>query len=130
MPPRSQGNLIDPLRELFLSLLPVRHVVHPLGCHRPRIDDVVVFDKLVEALVFGCGYERLADASCSATTMRRRRDEWIRLGIWQRLRLICLDAYDKMGGPGAVHIGCRRLHHQGPRVAVSAPAAARSTAVR
>jgi transposase len=71
---------------------------HPLGCHRRRIDDAVVFGKLVEALVFGAGYERLADSSCSATTMRRRRDEWIRLGVWERLKLTCLDAYDQMIG--------------------------------
>src|SRR5215218_3172793 len=86
--------ILDPLREQFLALLPERVDEHPLGCHRPRIDDAVVFGKLIEALVFGAGYERLADASCSATTMRRRRDEWIRLGVWDRLKLACLDAYD------------------------------------
>ncbi|TFV64469.1 IS5 family transposase [Geodermatophilus sp. DF01-2] len=90
--------ILDPLREEFLALLPVRVDEHPLGCHRPRIDDAVVFDKLVEALVFGAGYERIADGSCSATTMRRRRDEWIALGVLDRLRLACLDAYDKMIG--------------------------------
>jgi transposase len=90
--------ILDPLREAFLALLPPRVDEHPLGCHRPRIDDAVVFDKLVEALVFGAGYERIADAACSATTMRRRRDEWIRLGIFDRLRLATLDAYDKMIG--------------------------------
>ena len=90
--------ILDPLREQFLSLLPARHVVHPLGCHRPRIADRVVFDKLVEALVFGAGYERIACPGCSATTLRRRRDEWIRLGVWDRLRLACLDAYEKMIG--------------------------------
>ena len=90
--------ILDPLREQFLTLLPVRHVTHPLGCHRPRIADAVVFDKLVEALVFGAGYERIAEAGRSATTLRRRRDEWIRLGVWDRLRLACLDAYDKMIG--------------------------------
>ncbi len=47
--------ILDPLREQFLALLPVRQVSHPLGCHRPHIDDAVVFDKLVEALVFGAG---------------------------------------------------------------------------
>lgn len=72
--------------------------MHPLGCHRPRIDDRVVFDKLVEALVFGAGYERIACPGCSATTLRRRRDEWIRLGVWDRLRLACLDAYDRLIG--------------------------------
>ena len=47
--------ILDPLRAQFLALLPVRQVSHPLGCHRPRIDDAVIFDKLVEALVFGAG---------------------------------------------------------------------------
>ena len=68
--------ILDALREEFLALLPPRVDRHPLGCHRRRIDDRIVFDKIVEALVFGCGYERLGDASCSATTLRRRRDEW------------------------------------------------------
>nr|WP_204262312.1 IS5 family transposase [Blastococcus saxobsidens] len=86
------------MREQFLALLPTRVDEHPLGCHRPRIADAVVFDHLVAALVFGAGYDRIADADCSATTMRRRRDEWIRLGIFDRLRLACLDAYDTMIG--------------------------------
>jgi len=101
--------ILDPLCEEFLALLPERLDEHPLGCHRQRIDDAVVFGKLVEALVFGAGYERLADASCSATTMRRRRDEWIRLGVWERLKLACLDAYDKAVGLDLAHLavdGC------------------------
>ncbi len=85
-------------RGQFLALLPPHVDEHPLGCHRPRIDDAVVFDKLIEALVFDAGYERIADTACSATTMRRRRDEWIRLGIFDALRLAALDAYDKMVG--------------------------------
>jgi transposase len=96
--PAVPSSILDPLREQFLALLPPHVDEHPLGCHRPRIDDAVIFDKLVEVLVFGAGYERIADASCSATTMRRRRDEWIRLGIFDRLRLACLDAYEKMVG--------------------------------
>src|SRR3954449_12175646 len=90
--------ILDPLREEFLALLPPHVDAHPLGCHRRRIADAVVFGKLVEILVYGAGYERIADASCSATTLRRRRDEWIRLGVWDRLRLAALDAYDKMIG--------------------------------
>ena len=101
--------ILDPLREQFLAELPEHVDDHPLGCHRPRIDDAVVFDKLVAVLVFGAGYERIADASCSATTMRRRRDEWIRLGVWDRLRLACLDAYDRVVGLDLDHLavdGC------------------------
>jgi hypothetical protein len=31
----------------------------------------------VQVLVVGCAYWRIADEECSATTLRRRRDEWI-----------------------------------------------------
>ena len=66
--------IIEPIFEQFRALLPDREVDHPLGCHRPRIPDCVVFEKLVKVLVFGCAYLRIADGSCSATTLRRRRD--------------------------------------------------------
>jgi transposase len=90
--------IIDPLRDQFLALLPARENHHPLGCHNPRIRDAVVFDKLIEALVSGMGYERVADRTCSATTIRRRRDEWIALGLVEQLRVITLMAYDQMIG--------------------------------
>lgn len=90
--------IIDPIWDQFSELLPEKKAEHPLGCHNPRIPDRVVFDKLVEVLVFGCAYERIADESCSATTLRRRRDEWIASGVMGRLRQIVLDAYDWMIG--------------------------------
>src|ERR671911_2883366 len=90
--------LIEPIFEQFRALLPERRTDHPLGCHRSRISERVVFEKLVQVLVFGCAYERIADASCSESTLRRRRDEWIELGVMERLRQICLDAYDHLIG--------------------------------
>lgn len=90
--------IIDPIWEQFVALLPEREVEHPLGCHRSRIPERVVFDKLVQVLVFGCAYERIADEECSATTLRRRRDEWISSGVMERLQEIVLDAYDWMIG--------------------------------
>jgi transposase len=90
--------IIDPIWEQFEALLPERGVDHPLGCNNPRIPDRVVFEKLVQILVFGCAYETIADASCSATTLRRRRDEWIDAGVMERLRGMVLDAYDRMIG--------------------------------
>jgi len=86
--------LIEPIWQQFKALLPEHRTDHPLGCHRLRIPERVVFEKLVQVLVFGCAYERIADASCSESTLRRRRDEWIELGVMERLREICLDAYD------------------------------------
>lgn len=90
--------IIEPIWQQFCDLLPDRKVDHPLGCHHPRIPDRVVFDKLVQVLVFGCAYNRIADKTCSATTLRRRRDEWIGCGVIESLRRIALDAYDRMIG--------------------------------
>ncbi len=39
-----------------------------------------------------------ADTACSATPIRNRRDEWIRLGIFARLRHIALETYDRIVG--------------------------------
>jgi transposase len=93
--------LITPLWDQFCALLPDRgpyHPDHPLGCHRPRVADRIVFDKLVQVLVFGCGYRKIADHTCSATTIRDRRDQWITAGIFARLELLVLQAYDRMVG--------------------------------
>jgi transposase len=86
------------LWDQFQELLPVRVVIHPLGCHRARIPDRVVFEKLVQVLVLGASYEKIADWSCSATTIRDRRDEWITAGVFTRLEQLCLDGYEKMIG--------------------------------
>jgi len=49
-------------------------------------------------LRFGCSYEAIADVSCSATTIRNRRDEWIGAGIFAQLTTIALDAYNRIVG--------------------------------
>jgi transposase len=90
--------IIEPIWEQLVALLPEREINHPLGCHRPRIPDRVVFEKLVQVLVFGCAYEKLADEVCSATTLRRRRDEWIVAGVVDALQEMALEAYDRMIG--------------------------------
>ena len=90
--------IIEPIWQQFVALLPARRVDHPLGCHRPRIPDQVVFEKLVQVLVFGCAYHRIADESCSATTLRRRRDEWIEAGVVEALQESALESYDRIVG--------------------------------
>ena len=91
--------IIEPtVFQQFRASLPESKTSHPLGCHRPRIPDRVVFEKLVQVLVFGCAYEKIADGSCSATTLRDRRDEWIELGVIERLREMTLEAYDRAIG--------------------------------
>jgi transposase len=93
--------LLKPLWDQFSALLPVRPVydpAHPLGCHRPRISDRIIFEKLIQVLRFGCSYVSIADCTCGATTIRERRDEWIKAGIFARLKAIARDAYDRMVG--------------------------------
>ena len=96
--PALPSSVIEPLWDQFAALLPEREVVHPLGCHRPRIPDRMVFHKLVQVLVFGAAYAKIADASCSATTIRDRRDEWIAAGVFETLEQLCLEAYDRIVG--------------------------------
>lgn len=96
--PAIPSSIIEPVWDQFSALLPPHPDAHPLGCHRPRIPDRVVFDKLVQVLVFGCAYWRIADADCSASTLRRRRDEWIAAGVMDQLAAAVEAAYDKMIG--------------------------------
>ena len=96
--PAIQPYIIEPIWEQFRVLLPERKTNHPLGCHRPRIPDRVVFEKLIQVLVFGCAYWRIAEEGCSATTLRRRRDEWIEEGVMDHLREMVLEAYDRFIG--------------------------------
>lgn len=69
-----------------------------MGCHRLRVSDRIVFDKLLQVLRFGCSYQAIADTTGSATTLRGRWDEWIRLSIFAQLQQIALAAYDRIVG--------------------------------
>jgi hypothetical protein len=85
--PAIPSSLLEPVWVEFAALLPPRaefHPDHPLGCHRRRIPDRAVFEHLVDALVHGSGYERIATVGCSDSTMRRRLKAWSAAGIAQR----------------------------------------------
>jgi hypothetical protein len=93
--------LFEPLWDQFSALLPERPLVsptHPLGCHRPRISDRVVFEHVIAALVHGSGYERIASRECSDATIRRRLKEWAALGVSEQVHTLALEAYDRMIG--------------------------------
>jgi transposase len=122
--PALPSSVLEPLWVQIAALLPARQIHHPLGCHRPRIPDRVVFDKLIQVLVFGCGYRRIADRTCSATTLRRRRDEWITAGVAEQLRLLVLAAYDQLFGLELTHLavdGCTTKAPCGGQVAGPSP---------
>jgi transposase len=93
--------LLEPLWDQFAALLPDRpayHPAHPLGCHKPRIADRIIFEKLIQVLRFGCSYASIADCTCGATTIRERRDEWIKAGIFGKLKQIARESYDRIVG--------------------------------
>ncbi|MFD8564777.1 transposase [Streptosporangium canum] len=93
--------LTEPLWGQFAALLPERPTyaaTPPLGCHCPRITDRIVFDKMLQLLRFGCSYRAIADTTCSATTIRNRRDEWTRLSVFAKLKQIALESYDRIVG--------------------------------
>jgi transposase len=125
--PALPSSIMEPLWVQISALLPPRQDTHPLGCHRPRIPDRIVFDKLIQVLVFGCGYRRIADPSCSATTLRRRRDEWITAGVADQLRLLVLAAYDRMLGLELAHLAVDGASPRRP-AAARLPGPARWTA--
>ena len=83
-----------------------------------------MFDKLIQVLRFGCSYEAIADTTCSATTIRDRRDEWIRWASSPQLAGIALDAYDRIVGLLLDHIavdGCITKAPGGGEVAGPSP---------
>ena len=55
-----------------------------------------MFDKLVQVMWFGCSDEAITDSTCSTGTLRNRRDEWTKAGIFAQLKQIALDADDRI----------------------------------
>jgi hypothetical protein len=104
--PAVPSSLLEPIWVEFEALLaehrggppPPFHPGHPLGCHRRRIGDRVVFERLIDALVHGSGYERIATAGCSDRTIRRRLRDWAVAGLATRLHALTLAAYDRIIG--------------------------------
>jgi hypothetical protein len=98
--------LLEPIWVEFHALLnearggepPAFDPGHPWGCHRRRIPDRVVFEHVIDALVHGSGYERIASEGCSDRTIRRRVKVWARLGLTERLHAVGLAAYDLIIG--------------------------------
>ena len=128
--PALPSSLIEPLWDQFAALIPPRVDTHPLGCHRPRIADRVVFDKLLQVLVLGASYDKAGDRTCSATTIRNRRDEWIAAGLFEQLEQLCLDAYDQIVGLELADVtvdGCIVKCPCGGEVAGRSPVDARQT---
>lgn len=105
-------SLLEPLWAQCVVLLPAAPTVdptHPLGGHRRRIPDRVVFEHVVAALVHGSGYERIATPGGSDRTIRRRVQAWATAGLMPQLHALALAQYDRLMGLDLRHVcvdGC------------------------
>ena len=96
-----EREVVDAVWAAVESLLPAREDGHPLGCHRPRVDDRLCFRGILIRLVTGASWvdiEAILDHRVSDTTLRARRDEWIEAGIFESLKSEALAAFDRIIG--------------------------------
>ena len=115
--PAMPSSLLDPLWSQFSTLLPERPEFdpdHPLGCHKRRIPDETVFRLVIEALVHGSGYERIAVRGCSDWTIRNRVKTWSALGPAHELHRLALAAYDRMIGLELEDVSADGCHTKAP----------------
>ena len=107
----------DIIWEAFWPRIPVRQDQHPLGCHRPRSADRDCFDVIVVRLATGCSFEdaeRLCGSKVSDTTVRSRRDEWIKAGIFDALVTEALAGYDRIVGLDLSDVALDGSLHKSP----------------
>src|SRR5215475_5310312 len=88
----------DELWERVQRLLPPRKL-HPLGCHRPRVDDRQAMDAIVFVLRTGCQWGALdATGLCSHSAAHRRFQEWTEADVFVALWEQGLVDYDALRG--------------------------------
>jgi transposase len=93
--PRYWG-MPDALWERLQPLLPPRPA-HPLGCHRPRVDDRRAMDAIFFVLRTGCQWNALrATGICSSSSAHRRFQEWTQAGVFEHLWALGLQEYDEL----------------------------------
>jgi transposase len=96
-----EPEVVDAVWAAVEPLLSAPDQSHPLGCHRPRISDRICFEAMLIRLVTGRSWvdaEHLVEGVVSDTTLRARRDEWEKIGIFTTVVEEALRAYAKILG--------------------------------
>ena len=105
--------------------IPVRKTKpHPLGCHRGRVPDRVAFDHLLVVFVLGATYQQAASKGCSATTIRRWRDEMIGAKVGEIIETKARALYSELVGLKLNHLaidGCIAKSPCGGQIAGKSP---------
>jgi transposase len=108
--------VIDAAWAAVAALLPARPAdTHPLGCHRRRIPDRDCFTAILWRLVTGCSWVVAGRISgIGQATLRRRRDEWIAAGVFDRLFDEALAGYDRIIGLDLSEVSVDGSLHKAP----------------
>jgi transposase len=108
--------VVDAVWQSFAAYLPEHgETDHPLGCHRPRLADRDCFEAILFRLVTGCSWDvagRLGKGS--ETTLRRRRDEWVAAGAYERLVEEAIAGFDKVIGLDLSDVSVDGSLHKAP----------------
>lgn len=95
---RRDWRIPDALWERIEPLLPARKP-HPLGCHRPRVDDRKAMDAILFVLRTGCQWNALNETEiCSSSSAHRRFQEWVEADVFVALWEQGLVEYDALQG--------------------------------
>ena len=95
---RRDWRIPDELWERIVPLLPLRKL-HPLGCHRPRVEDRTAMDAIFFVLRTGCQWNALKETGiCSSSSAHRRFQEWTEAGVFLALWQSGLGAYEVLKG--------------------------------
>lgn len=87
----------------------------PLGCHRRRVSDRACFDAILWRLVTGCSWQTTARLTgASATTLRRRVDEWAAAGVFAAIEVEAIAAYDRIVGLDLSEVAIDGSRHKAP----------------
>jgi transposase len=108
--------VVNAVWQAFAAYLPEREKKsHPLGCHRRRVPDRDCFEAILFRLVTGCSWDvagRLGKGG--ETTLRRRRDEWVRAGAFEHLVTEATRAYDRIIGLDLSEVAIDGSLHKAP----------------
>ena len=94
----AQWHMPDELWEQIQPLLPPPPS-HPLGCHKPRVDNRAAMNAIFYRLRTGCQWNALnATGICSSSSAHRRFQEWTVAGVFSQLWTKGLEKYAELKG--------------------------------
>lgn len=112
-----ETEVVDAVFAAVEPLLPRTPDHHPLGCHRPRVPDRLCFWGILIRLVTGSSWvdiEAILGHQVSDTTLRARRDEWINVGVFDRLQAEARAAFDRVIGLDLSEVSIDGSLHKAP----------------